>query len=213
MEIYKTANNGCGEGRLPSISDFHPSINIEELSKSELKMSMIKKFVDTNSVKMIKFIDLYDNAEYELPIDEYDLEMYPTDGYTIVDTVLSYPEEITDIDIMPAIVSAKRIVMIVSRDLDEACWSNIKKLKALKALCDKKNIPFIFVCNASRDEILKFRKKNNFNVATFSMDEIELKIISRSNPSVVVLEKGVVTGKYPYRSTPSVESFKSNHLK
>lgn len=210
IDIRKTVTV---KSRLPSISDFHPSINIEELSKPELKMSMIKKFVDTNSVKMIKFIDLYDNAEYELPIDEYDLEMYPTDGYTIVDTILSYPEEITDIDIMPAIVSAKRIVMIVSRDLDEACWSNIKKLKALKALCDKKNIPFIFVCNASRDEILKFRKKNNFNVATFSMDEIELKIISRSNPSVVVLEKGVVTGKYPYRSTPSVESFKTNHLK
>ena len=90
---------------------------------------------------------------------------------------------------------------------------NIDKLKKLQAACDKKGVPFVLICNASREEINKFRKKNKFNIPTFSMDEIELKIISRSNPSVVVLEKGVVKGKYPYRSTPSVESFRSNHLK
>lgn len=199
--------------KIASISDFHPSIEIADLSKSEKGLKMIKTFMDTTSIKMIKFRDLYDNAEYDLPIAEYNLDEYPTEGYTILDTLIGYPEEITDIDIMGAILKEKRIVIVVSKSLKEGSWSNIRKLKALKSLCDKKNVPFIMVCNASRDEVVNFRKKNNFDIPTFAMDEIELKVISRSNPSVVVIENGVVKGKYPHRLTPSVESFKSNHLK
>jgi hypothetical protein len=45
------------------------------------------------------------------------------------------------------------------------------------------------------------------------MDEIELKIISRSNPAMLVLEKAVVKAKYPHRSIPSVKTFTEKHLK
>ena len=58
----------------------------------------------------------------------------------------------------------------------------------------------------------KFKKKHNFNVPMFVNDETELKAISRSNPTILVIEKGVVKGKYPYRSTPTKEKFKQNHL-
>jgi hypothetical protein len=49
-------------------------------------------------------------------------------------------------------------------------------------------------------------------IPVFSMDEIELKIISRSNPALVVLERGVVKAKYSKRTIPTVEKFKTNHL-
>ena len=64
-------------------------------------------------------------------------------------------------------------------------------------------VPFVMICNASRDEINAFRKKHNFEIPVFVMDEIELKVISRSNPALMILEKGVVKGKYPYRSIPA----------
>jgi hypothetical protein len=201
------------EGKNASIMDFRPTINLDELSSAEKELSMIQKFMDTTSVKVIKFKDLYDGQDWEEPIENYDLEQYPTEGYTILDTLTSFPEDITDVDVRDAIINEERIVMVVSKNLEEGSWSNIKKIKALYAECKKKNIPFILICNATREDINKFRKKNNFNVPTFSMDEIELKIISRSNPSIVVLENGVVKGKYPYRSTPSVDSFRENHLK
>ena len=197
----------------PSIMDFHPTIDIADLSSAEMKLSMIQKFIDTNSMQMIRIRDNYDSATYDLTFEEYNLDEYPPADYPVLDTLSSYPEDISDIDAMDAIINAKRIVMIISKSLDAGDWSNLDKLKKLQAACKKKGVPFIMICNASRLDISRFRKKNKFNIATFSMDEIELKIISRSNPSVIVLEKGVVKAKYAFRSTPSVDSFKSNHLK
>lgn len=197
----------------PSIMDFHPTIDIADLSSAEMKLSMIQKFIDTNSIQMIRIRDNYDSATYDLTFEEYNLDEYPPADYPVLDTLSSYPEDISDIDAMDAIINAKRIVMIISKSLDAGDWSNLDKLKKLQAACKKKGVPFIMICNASRLDISRFRKKNKFNIATFSMDEIELKIISRSNPSVIVLEKGVVKAKYAFRSTPSVDSFKSNHLK
>ena len=196
-----------------SIMDFRPSINIADLMKAEMNLEMIQTFIDTNSMQMIRIRDNYDSATYDLTFEEYNLDEYPPADYPVVDTLSSYPEDISDIDAMDAIINSKRIVMIISKSLDAGDWSNLDKLKKLQAACKKKGVPFIMICNASRVDISRFRKKNKFNIATFSMDEIELKIISRSNPSVIVLEKGVVKAKYAFRSTPSVESFKSNHLK
>lgn len=196
-----------------SIMDFHPSIDIADLSNAEMSLNMIRTFMDTNAVEMIRIQDNYDSSTYDLTFEEYNIDEYPLADYPVLDTFKSYPEGLSDIDAMSAVISEKRIVLVVSKSLDDGIWSNLDKLKKLQAACKKKGVPFVMICNASREEINKFRKKNKFNIATFSMDEIELKIISRSNPSVVVLEKGVVKGKYPYRSTPSVESFKSNHLK
>ena len=68
------------------------------------------------------------------------------------------------------------------------------------------------ICNATRDEINKFRKKHSFKLPVFSMDEIELKIISRSNPALLVLENGVVKAKYSKRTIPAKDKFKTNHI-
>jgi len=50
-------------------------------------------------------------------------------------------------------------------------------------------------------------------VPVFVMDGIELKIISRSNPALMVLEKGTVIGKYPFRMIPKKEKFTQTYLK
>jgi hypothetical protein len=42
-------------------------------------------------------------------------------------------------------------------------------------------------------------------VPVFLNDETELKAIARSNPSLLIFEKGTVKGKYPHRSTPTFE--------
>lgn len=197
----------------PSIMDFHPRIDLVDISEAEKGLAMIKTFMDTSAIKVIKFRDNYDSSIWEVPVEEFYPDDYPASDYPILDTLMTFPEDLIDVDIKDAILLEKKIVMIVSKSLEEGTWSNIDKLKALQAECKKKKVPFILICNASRKDILAFRKKHKFNVAVFSMDEIELKIISRSNPSVLVLEKGVVKGKYPYRSTPSAESFRTNHLK
>ena len=121
---------------------------------------------------------------------------------------------ISDISAKMATVTADKIVILVSRKLDEANWSNIDRVKDVYTACKESGIPMMMICNAnSREDINQLRKENELPVPVFSMDGIELKIISRANPAIMILEKGTVTGKYGFRSFPSKEKFIKNHLK
>ena len=74
-------------------------------------------------------------------------------------------------------------------------------------------IPFLLLTSSSRTKINAFRQKYGFNVPVFVNDETGLKAIARSNPSLMVIEKGIVKGKFPHRSIPSYQWLKKNTFK
>jgi len=47
----------------------------------------------------------------------------------------------------------------------------------------------------------------------FINDETELKAITRSNPALLYIEKGIVKQKFTHRSTPSTDWVKNNMFK
>ena len=158
----------------------------------------------------------YQEKELPLPIEDYVPEYYPEDMYEILDTITStsIDPNITEVAVLEGILNADKIVMVVSKKLDDGSWdSSIDRIKAIQKVCDKEGIPFIFICNSTPNDIKRFKKKLKINVPVFMMDEIELKIISRSNPAMLVLEKAEVKAKYVHRTIPTVQTFKDKHLK
>ncbi len=196
----------------PSIMDFNPTISMEDLGDDEREFEYVKNVLDTSVVQVLKILSLEYDSEMETPIEEYDPAGFPEEEYKILDTMTSVDPNLTEFAIKDALINDDRTVFVVSRKLSEANWGVIKDLKDIQKACKELEVPFFMICNATRDEINAFKQKHSFNVPVFSMDEIELKIISRSNPALMVLEKGVVKGKYAYRSLPSGENFKSDHL-
>lgn len=196
----------------PSIMDFNPTVHYSELSDDERNFKLVQEILDTSWVSTVKYYDIANEVEGEIPLSEFDTTNFPAKEYQVLDTITAM-NDVADIEIKDGILKEKRIVIMVSQNLIEADWSSIGAIKAIKKACDKKGVPFIFICNATREDINAFKKKHSFSVPTFTMDEIELKIISRSNPALLVLEKAVVKGKYPHRSIPTVETFNKNHLK
>ena len=197
-----------------SIMDFNPSIRIDEMIDAERELSFVKSILDTSSVKLLKIVSLEYDSEMVIPIEEFELdpEAFPSDEYTILDTIISVNPDLEDIEIKEALLSEDKVVIVISRSLNEGSWGGVDRLIKMYEMCKKNDVPFLMICNATRDEIVKFRKKHKFMIPVFSMDEIELKIISRSNPAMLVLEKGVVKAKYSKRTIPAVEKFKTNHL-
>jgi hypothetical protein len=149
----------------------------------------------------------------EIPVEEYSPEGFPAAEYEIRDTMYTLDPNMTEIAIKDVLLDQKKAVVLISRRLNEADRSAMKQIKQIKELCEKNDVPFIILCNASREEMNAFRKKYNLDVPAFVMDEIELKVIARSNPALMVLEKGVVKGKYPHRSIPEPSEFTKIHLK
>lgn len=195
-----------------SIQDFFPSINSKYLTEAELKLDFVS---DKGVSKKVERVHLQSNEEEEsitVLLSEFKQEDYPSDKYTIVDTVETIETEAVDISVREDLFSQNRIAILVSRDLKSANWNEMDRIKAIAEQCEKEKVPFVMITNGTREEIDAFREKNSFNCAVFSMDQIELKIISRSNPALLVLEKGVVKEKYSHRMIPTGDRFKEKHL-
>lgn len=123
-----------------------------------------------------------------------------------------YPEE-SEVNLRKAIVKEKRIVLVTVRNINEANWKNISEIKSIYSACKKEKIPFLMLTSSSRSTINSFRTKHQFDVPVFMNDETGLKAIARSNPSLMVIENGIVKGKFPHRSIPTYAWLKNNIFK
>lgn len=196
-----------------SIVDFSPMLKVKDLSESERKLDFVSAMIVETKMKRIRFTALDDETVKEVMLSEFNLETYPAEAYQIIDTVEVVELGTEDLEINEALLNEKRVVLMVSRNLVEANWNEIERIKEIAAKCEKENVPFVVIANATRDEVEAFRTEHTFNCAIFSMDQIELKIISRSNPALLVLENGVVKEKYSHRMIPTGDRFKEIHLK
>ena len=199
--------------KIPSITDqFNPFLPVSELTPTELKMPIVKQLMTGGTIKGLRLRDYVNATKIEIPLEEYSTDNYPELDYAILDTIELINPEFTDVSLRNYIVQAKTIFMLTSKNLKEASWEHITRYKEIVSYCKQNKIPFIMVTNSNRSDIDAFRKKNQFDVPIFLNDETELKAIARSNPSLMVLQKGIVKGKYPTNSTPSVEWLKKNCL-
>jgi hypothetical protein len=122
-------------------------------------------------------------------------------------------EPISEISLRSYIAHANQVVLLSVKRMSDANWNEIARYKAIAKACKRRNIPFIMITNAAPVELKKFRSKYGMHIPIFLNDETELKAISRSNPCLLVIRHGIVTSKFPHRSTPDVNWFVKHSIK
>ena len=123
---------------------------------------------------------------YELPIHDFTMEI---DG-----------EDITD-----KLMRKERLMLIVSYNLqksNEKSWLNIKEISD-KAMQNGYTV-HCFSASTSED-YLKIKNKYNLDFDMLFCDETTLKTIVRSNPGIVTLNKGTITGKWNWIDAKKVK--------
>ncbi|MEC8853061.1 MAG: hypothetical protein VYD33_01315, partial [Bacteroidota bacterium] len=72
--------------------------------------------------------------------------------------------------------------------------------------CKKKGITFVAL-SASADELIdEFRHENHIMFPYHFTDATTLKTIIRSNPGLVKIEEGTITGKWHFNDFPSIKN-------
>ena len=193
------------ETKLPSITDFDPYIEFTEVGKDELKLEFIRALSSKSKMEGLKIQYTSDNSTMEIPLASYNLTDYPNETFRILDTIEMTNPSVTDIRLKDYILSSNDICIVSCQNIKKANWYNIDKLKEIQQGCLKNNIPFIMICTSGRKEINAFKKKYGFNIPIFVNDEKTLKAVSRSNPSLMVLQHAIVKGKYPHRAIPTFD--------
>ncbi len=199
--------------KIPSITDqFNPFIDVYDISEYEKEFPAVNQILSKSSIEGVRLKDLKYDSELDVSLNEYNLNDYDSLSYAVIDTIQMLDPSISEVSIRDFFVNADKIVLVFSQNLLQGDWRNIEDLKAIAEECRTNQIPFAVICNGARADINNFREENKFFVPFFVNDETELKAICRSNPALMVVEKGVVKAKYPFRSTPNLNVFKKKHL-
>jgi uncharacterized membrane protein YphA (DoxX/SURF4 family) len=196
-----------------SIQQFNPSIPIENLTSVEKEFEPIAAILASNQAQYIDVIDKETGDRFPMLLEDFYLPDIDTSIYAIGDTLIRLNESLTDISLKDYILNQEQVILIFSRHIEKGNFSRISRLKEIAEKTKEHNIPLIMITSSSKEEITAFREETGLNIPTVQNDEIEIKSITRSNPSLMVLEKSVVKGKYPFRSTPSWEWLTKNVLK
>jgi uncharacterized membrane protein YphA (DoxX/SURF4 family) len=200
--------------RIPSITEqFNPYLPIDGLGIIEKEMPVVKDQLAGAMASAYIILDKATESNMEVLSSEYLAEDYPEDEYSIVDTVEMMNPEVKDILLRDYILITPKIILLSAKNLKDANFSQIERYKSIYAKAKKEGIPMVMMVSSNPTEVEAFRKKYNFNIPVFFNDETELKAISRSNPALLIIKKGVVVDKFPHRSTPNYDWLKKNSLK
>lgn len=183
-------------------------------SNSNARLWDDKKYsiVDQTEKIIIASTDPTISDQFDPFINVKDLKNAERNLSFVSDKLKKNPEE-TQLSFKKEIVREKQVVILSVQNLETANFKNIAHLKSVFNYCKSNDIPFVMISNASRDEINNFRAENSFNVPILLNDGTGLKSIGRSNPSLLIIQKGIVKAKYPHRSIPTVDWLKINVLK
>jgi uncharacterized membrane protein YphA (DoxX/SURF4 family) len=200
--------------RLPSITgQFNPLIQLYEVSEIEQKMPFIAEKLKIATIPGVLLFDRENEVEIKVSENQYNLNDYDSAFFQFKEKISMTNPELSEISIKDFIIKSDQIILLFSKNLLKANFEKIEEYKEIFKNASKNKIPMVLICSSNRVEVNAWRKKNNFPIPTFTNDETELKAIARSNPSLMILQNGIVKGKYPFRSLPTYDWMKKHVLK
>lgn len=102
------------------------------------------------------------------------------------------------------------VLLIVSAQIDKATWeSQLEQLIEIKNQSLQQGVKTYVLTASSDDAITKFEMDSDAGFEYLNADETMLKTMIRSNPGLVLLQKGTVVGKWHHNDIPQVADFKN----
>lgn len=198
------------EGRLPSITEqFNPYISLSQLSKRDKENPMIKELLANAMTEVVVMSNSTLGISDTMLQTDFMSEDYDTSYIKQIITVIN--PELTEVSALDYILKAPSIFVLSATSLEDGNWSNIDEIKEIATKAKMNNVPFIIMCGSGNEIIHDFKRKYNWDVLIFSNDRTELKAVCRSNPGLLLIQKGIVTDKYPHRAIPSFETIIKLH--
>lgn len=104
------------------------------------------------------------------------------------------------------------VFMHISKDLTASDASCQPEMNALAAEADKAGIKFYGITNALYEESEDYRHEYQAAYTFLNCDQIELKIIVRSNPGLVLIKDGVVLEKWSHNDIPEWADLQGEYI-
>ena len=201
------------EGISNSISDFKPYKFYTNLNSEEQKNTILKSKITAIYDQYFQKVHVLENVQYGytdsvLEID-YDASLYPLSDTTwiykgLIEAELD-PTKQMEVDFTTYLLNLDKVLFIISYDLDLSNKEAWEKLVKIAEDAQSKGIKVYAITNGLPAMTDKLNKELGANLDFLTMDATELKILIRSNPGVLYLEKGTVKQKWDFNRLDKLE--------
>jgi len=128
---------------------------------------------------------------YEPPV--HDFIITDVDGYELQDDILAEEDD---------------VFLILFYDVTQANTNALPKVNAFAQAAEADGKYVYGLTSSLYDDLEAFRHDNQVPITFYSADETMLKTVVRANPGIVMLEKGVVVGKWHFNDLPEYAQLK-----
>ena len=189
-----------------SISDFKPFRYYEFLSDSEKSNATLTATVNSIYDQYYQKVHVLENVQYSytdsvLEMD-YDATLYPLSDTTwvyhgLVEAKFD-PTTQMEVDFTKYLLELDKVLFIVSYDLEHTNSEAWKTLAEVSKTAKEKGVKVYAITNGLPKETSILNEEIGAEIDFLTMDATELKILVRSNPGVLYLEKGTVIQKLDF---------------
>ncbi len=115
-------------------------------------------------------------------------------------------------DLTQDVLSKDAIFLLIAYDINKADKDIQSSINDFVALSQKENVEFIGLTSSIPAEVEKFRHEHNSMFDYHFCDATTLKTMLRSNPGLMLLQKGVVTAMWHHNDLPAFDQVKRDFL-
>lgn len=191
---YKVGVNIIEDRRIPegAIPDQYESIMIYEKDGVQKEYTMENyPWQDTTWVFVDRKDKLVKKGNAEAKIKDFIITDYDGNEYT--DQILGTP--------------GYTFLWFV-RDTKDGCDDNIDKIKELIAASKTAGVPFYMLCADNKDQAQAYLQQHGISTDLLVLDRTVSKTAMRSDPGLMLIEQGVIKGKWSYRDYPGTDVIK-----
>ncbi len=116
-----------------------------------------------------------------------------------------YITDIEGTEVTESILTAEKVFLITSYDLDKANKKGFERLTNLAKEAEGKGYQVVGITGSSLDDAEAFRHEVGLAIPFYNLDAVPIKTMNRSNPGLMLLENGTVKGKWHHSKVKSFE--------
>jgi uncharacterized membrane protein YphA (DoxX/SURF4 family) len=107
-------------------------------------------------------------------------------------------------DVTELLMGKEKLMLIIAYNLKLTSEKGLNKIKALSERALERGYTVYCFSASTQNDFQQIKEEYGFDFELLFCDETTLKTIIRSNPGIVVLNKGTITGKWSWRQANSV---------
>lgn len=190
------------------LKGFNPLLNVRHLSDNQELNAFIQPAYEAYFEELVEVKNIKNKNITVLRKAEFSAEM-EKDTTLLIKRFTGVPADVDFVSMQDLILNTDLVFVWVVKRVSLISDEDWQKIRELNAELLKEEISFVVVGANTLDEWLAYSKYTSRDVAYLNLYHNELMNICRSNVCLMLLQNGVVAGKYPLSGLPKYETMRS----